>query len=77
MVKKVAMIKEFNSCHKCPYSEGGESLGSPMYCYYFDPPKQLINSNGHAVTEFDESGNRRWIAKFCELPENQVFNGVI
>jgi hypothetical protein len=76
-MKRIAQIYEFNSCHKCPYGSGGESLGSPMYCTFFEPPKQIMNSNGHPVTEMDEDGDRRWIAKFCELPNNEIFNGIL
>jgi hypothetical protein len=73
-IKRVALIKEFNSCHKCPYGSGGESLGSPMYCTFFEPPKQIMNSNGHPVTEMDDN---RFIAKFCELPDDEIFNGIL
>jgi len=68
-MKRVAMIKTFDSCHECPYHSGGRSLGSPMYCKYFDPPKRIFNSNGHDC-KFESD---RDIAAFCELPEDEVF----
>ena len=73
-MKRVALIKEFNSCHRCPYGEGGESLGSPMYCSYFVPTKQILNSNGHSVTPLQDG---RFIPVFCELPEDEIFNGLV
>lgn len=74
-MKRVALIKEFNSCHGCPYKSGGKSLGSPMYCTFFNPMKRILNSNGYVVTEMDEE-NGRWIAKFCELPDNEIYTGL-
>jgi hypothetical protein len=73
-MKRVALIKEFDSCHKCPYGEGGHSLGSPMYCTYFEPMKQILNSNGHTVTPMEDG---RFIAAFCDLPEDEIFNGLL
>jgi hypothetical protein len=73
-MKRIATILEFDSCHDCLYGSGGESLGSPMYCTFFDPPKQILNSNGHAVTPLQDG---RFIPVFCPLPEDEVFNGVL
>jgi hypothetical protein len=68
-MKRVALIVEFDSCYKCPYRSGGHSLGSPMYCAYFDPVKQIFDSNGHN----DQFEKNRRIAWFCQLPEDEVF----
>ena len=67
-MKQVAMIKMINCCFDCPYHSGGRSLGSPLYCGYFDPPKQIFDSNGHNA-QYEES---RDIAVFCELLEDDI-----
>ena len=72
-MKRVAMIKDVESCHQCPYHSGGSSLGSPMYCEYFESPRKIINSNGHLITDIIQGDKHwAWIAKFCELPDDEV-----
>ena len=68
-MKKVALILEFDSCDECPYHYGGESLGSHMHCEFFVPPRQIFDSNDHNC-KFEDG---RRIAKFCELPEDEIF----
>lgn len=75
-MKRVAMIIEFNGCYKCPYRTGGKNLGSQMYCGFFGPPEIIMNSNGKLLVEVDWYGNN-FIPKFCKLPDDEVFNGVI
>lgn len=65
------MIVEFDTCYDCPYHEGGEMMNA-MYCGFFDPPRQIFDMNGHKV-QFKKGTEIAW---FCELPDNEVFNGV-
>lgn len=73
ILKLVKLIKTFDHCFACPFHSGGRGLGSPLYCTYFDPPRQITDSNGYFVTEvlYKESSHN-FIAKFCELPENKI-----
>lgn len=73
-MKRVALIKEIKSCHQCPYRSGGKNLGSPMYCTYFEPPMQIVDSNGHLTVDVIHGDEHwAWIAAFCMLPEDEVF----
>lgn len=67
-MKRVRLIKDFECCFGCPYHSGGRSLGSPLYCRYFEPARQITDSNGKLVTPV--VGN--FIAEFCELPDEVV-----
>ena len=71
-MKRVALIKEVKSCHQCPYHRGGLSVGSPMYCGYFEPSQMIFDSNGEFTTEIIKVDSRHWIASFCELPDNDI-----
>lgn len=70
MSKRIALIKEINCCFDCPYHSGGRSLGSPLYCVYFKPARQIFDSNGRNAKYEDT----RDIAVFCPLPENETVN---
>ncbi len=69
MVKRVATILEFNSCHKCPFKSGGNMMNA-MYCRFFDPPRQIFDMNGDNCCFMLD----RDIADFCPLPEDEIFN---
>lgn len=72
-MKRIAMVVDVKSCHQCPYHSGGSSLGSPMYCTYFDPIKQIMNSNGQLVTDVIRGDEHwTWIAAFCELSDDEI-----
>lgn len=71
-MKLVSIIKEINECFDCPYHCGGRSLGSPLYCEYFNPSRMIFDSNGHGAT-YEET---RDIAVWCPLPEDKVLQFV-
>lgn len=75
-MKKVKIVKTFDHCFGCPFHSGGRGLGSPLYCTYFTPARQITDSNGKLITPAIYNTNHpfRFIAAFCELPDNEIVN---
>lgn len=45
-----------------------------MYCTFFDPPREIVDSNGHLIVDVIQGKEHwEWIAAFCMLPEDEVF----
>lgn len=44
--KCISYIHIFKHCYKCPYKQSNGVM-SAIYCAHFNPPRQILDINGH------------------------------